>query len=178
MRKGHVYPMLLLLDAEVASDLHLTMDSVRYGHLWNCRYGENGMCLWAVKRSIGKHLLFCLPSTPFLPPSLPYPHGCSRSHPLCTFTENLGLSWRRVKNPGCIQPFYLYVPQVHLHYPWVLWDTTIFIINSSFCLSLFKLDFYYLYTRVLTYLIQEKLDAQKARESRDNRGQSPESRRG
>lgn len=69
MRKGHVYSMLLLLDAEVASDLHLSMDSVGYGHLWNCRYGENGMCLWAIKWSIGKHLLFCLPSTPFLPPS-------------------------------------------------------------------------------------------------------------
>ena len=59
--------MTLLLDAEVSSDLHLSMDSVRYGHFWNCRYGENDMCLWAVKRSIGKHLLFCLPRIPFLP---------------------------------------------------------------------------------------------------------------
>lgn len=34
--------MLLLPDAKVACDLHLSVDSVRYGHFWNCRYGENG----------------------------------------------------------------------------------------------------------------------------------------
>jgi len=80
-------------------------------------------------------------------------------------------------NPGFISAPNLFVPKGHLHYPCVLSDTSNFIINSSFCLSLFKLGFCYLKTRNIEHKRNFMLNIGH-RESTVNRGQSPENKKG